>query len=315
MYTSEDTSAPSLTGEYGSLINLLTQVLVTGYGSMPSLGWTKEFEDIPNNVAVFRMPAGSRTFLRVDDNYTTYTGRTAKITAYESMSTAHIGIHPCPDPVETYSEWSKSHTVDTIARGWRIIGDDKGFYFLPRTHGSSNVNDDSNWELQYFVHYFGDYINLKPNDVSTFCCSCTNLYDTPSLQSVDINSVSTGFWRMRNSDGELGYSQIGLGAGFYANELLFGNNIELSPLGGKNIYCRSYIHKDLELLGSLPGLLNWIGKYTTGNDEEIKEYYEYEGSDKVSFSVTSYTGVFAVSPYPPSCRRFTIKLGSRFRDA
>lgn len=314
MYMSEDASAPVLTGQYGSLVELLTKVLVDGYGSKPSLGWTKEFEDIVNNVVVFRMPGGSRTLIRVDDNYTVHTGRTARIIGYESMSDVDIGIHPCPDPIETYSLCSKSSTTDGTVRGWRIIGNDKGFYFLPRVYGSADVNNDSNRELLYLITYYGDYINLSPDDPATYCAICTLTYLRSYLQSMAISSPSTGFWRMRDSDNEVGYTRIGLGSGYYGSDK-FGNNTDLSPLGGKNLYTRSYVHKDYMILGSLPGLINWIGTYKTGSDTEIKEYYEYEDSEKVSFSFTSYSANFAAIVAPTQCMRFTIKLGSRFCDA
>ncbi len=317
MYRSDDDGAPTLTGQYGSLINVLTAVLITGYGEKTSLGWTKEFEDVPNNKVVYRMPAGSRTFLQVDDNYTAEVGKMAQIIAYESMANVDSGIHPCPGTGETWKRAPKSYSADDTTRGWVIIGDDKGFWLFVRTHGEIDITSSVNWGLKYHECYFGDYINLNPSDPAVYCSVQSYYYNYSSLQSTAISGKSTGFWRMRGSDNERGYVGIGLGAGFYAQYGLFGNNIDLSPIGGKNVYTSTFIHaySTTEILGSLPGLLNWIGKYTSGSDDEIREYYEYEDGEAVSFSVTAYLSAFAINVAPGTCQRLTIKLGSRFRDA
>ena len=313
MYMSEDAGAPSLTGQYGSLIEVFTKVLVDGYGSSTSLGWTKEFEDIPNNVAVFRMPSGSRTYIRVDDNSNAQGGRTAVITAYESMSDAHTGIHPCPDPVEVYRYCCKSATTDATQRGWRVIGDDKGFYFLSFVYGAADMSTATDQGKMCQTHYFGDYISLDPSDPATFCCILNRMFNYATLDSVAMNGVTQGLYKMRNSDGELGYTLLGLGAGFYATYGSFGNGTNVSPVGGKNLYSRSYVHKDSKILGSLPGLINWIGKYD--EPPNVDEYFEYEGANKVAFAVTGYKNYFPPTPYSASCRRFTFRLGVRFRNA
>ena len=102
MFRSEDASAPELKYVNGSLIALLKAVLVNGYGTTQSLGWTLEFEDATANLAVFRMKGGTRTYIQVDDNAVgnTAVGQ-ASIYAYETMSSVRDGIGPCPALSET----------------------------------------------------------------------------------------------------------------------------------------------------------------------------------------------------------------------
>lgn len=70
MRSSDDASAPILSGNAsGALILVLKAVLVDGYGTTDPLGWEVAFEDIVNNICVFRPLSGTlRPFIRVKDN-------------------------------------------------------------------------------------------------------------------------------------------------------------------------------------------------------------------------------------------------------
>jgi hypothetical protein len=82
VYKSTDDNAPVLNGIAGSLINLLRKVLVDGFGTKAGAGWTLEFLNTAETIAVFRNDSvsGFGRYFRVDDTYGTY----AKLTAYET---------------------------------------------------------------------------------------------------------------------------------------------------------------------------------------------------------------------------------------
>ena len=66
LYRSTDSSAPTLSGTVGDLVNLLDKCLVTGYGSQVAAGWTKPFTS--TNSADFRGSAGLQYYIEVNDN-------------------------------------------------------------------------------------------------------------------------------------------------------------------------------------------------------------------------------------------------------
>ena len=66
IYKSTDPSAPALPSVNGSMINVLYQCLVTGYGSKAGAGWTRPFTG--TNLAAFKQGAGGNNrYLRVFD--------------------------------------------------------------------------------------------------------------------------------------------------------------------------------------------------------------------------------------------------------
>ena len=156
IFTSLDAGAPVVHGAVGSLINVLDAVLVNGYGSTPSLGWTKEFSG--TNKAVYRAPSGTRRYVRVDDSI----GYNASISSYETMINIDNGTDRMPSIAGAAIYWYKSYYQNTAATRWYIIGDEAGFYFIPfvftSVYNSSN-NIGFYWSKTY---YAGDY---NPYDI------------------------------------------------------------------------------------------------------------------------------------------------------
>ena len=158
IYTSTDDSAPSLTGEVGTLVNLLDKCLVAGYGTKAAAGWTKPFTG--TNKAVFKQGTGSCGFyLRVldDGSIATTAARIALITGYTTMSSVDAGGGQFPDSTQgilgTKAYWGirKSDTLDSVARPWILVADSMTFYLFVNTATNGG-----------HVCGFGDFYSLAP---------------------------------------------------------------------------------------------------------------------------------------------------------
>lgn len=117
-----------------------------------ALGWTKLYTGA--NLAVYKPTAPEATgcVLRVDDTGTTV----ARVRGYEAMSDVNTGTGLFPTLGQQAAPglwWAKANTA--TARQWRIIGDDRGFYFAPKCSDTSEFTG---------VHYFGDLISLRGSD-------------------------------------------------------------------------------------------------------------------------------------------------------
>jgi hypothetical protein len=93
LYRSTDASAPSLTGEVGSLITLLDAILVDGYGAKAAAGWTKSYTG--TNKAAYRQASGNQRYLRVDDDITA-NAKFARTVGYETMTDVDTGVSAFP---------------------------------------------------------------------------------------------------------------------------------------------------------------------------------------------------------------------------
>lgn len=122
----DDPGAPTLTGEVGSLTNLLRKCLVgtagVAYGSKPAAGWSEAFAGTATNIAVFRnnsADGGSGCYVRVNDNASGAGGaREAQIAVYGSMTDINSGT------MGTSALWfRKSGTADATARKWQVVAD------------------------------------------------------------------------------------------------------------------------------------------------------------------------------------------------
>lgn len=117
-------------------------------------GWEKLYAG--TNLAAYRSlnPASTHCVLRVDDTGTT----TARVRGYESMTDVSTGTGPFPTSGQSAGGLyvSKSQTASATARPWRIVADDRGFYWLPVI--------DSGTQTQGQSYFFGDLIPIKSND-------------------------------------------------------------------------------------------------------------------------------------------------------
>lgn len=131
-YKSTDSSAPVLTGAVASLLNLLDKCLVDGYGSKTAAGWARAF--VGTNVTAYRnslAAGGTGMHIRVDDTGGGTGGaREALVRAYLTMSDINTGTIETPTVAQLAASivWRKSNTVDSTARAWAIVADERGFY-------------------------------------------------------------------------------------------------------------------------------------------------------------------------------------------
>ncbi|SPK73722.1 conserved protein of unknown function [Cupriavidus taiwanensis] len=166
LYKSTDASAPSLTGQVGSLVALLDAVLVNGYGSQSAAGWTKAYS--ATNKASYRMATSGNTgfYLDVDDSAPS-TAKEARMRGYEAMTAVATGTNPFPTSAQlsTGIVCRKSTTADSTTRPWYIIADGSCFYLFVDT------NDVTGYACSFA---FGDFFSYKSGD--SYRCTITGRY-------------------------------------------------------------------------------------------------------------------------------------------
>lgn len=154
-YSSADASAPTLDGTVGSLIDVLDACLVDGYGAKTAAGWAKSFSG--TNKAAYRPPAGTRFYLRVQDDGPGAGGaREARVTGYETMSDVDTGGGLFGGEISSaFVVWRKSNTADSTARAWLVYADGRTVYIFIATGDSSGV---------YMSYAFGDFYSIASGD-------------------------------------------------------------------------------------------------------------------------------------------------------
>lgn len=133
VYRSTDGSAPVLTGAVGALNALLYACLVTGYGAKAAAGWSRAYNDAPNNTSVFRQGGGPQHYLRVNDNGPGAGGaKESRLVGYEAMTTVDAGTNPFPTAAQMANGVfaRKSTTADATARAWTLVATDKLFHLF-----------------------------------------------------------------------------------------------------------------------------------------------------------------------------------------
>lgn len=152
VYHSALSGAPTLTGQVGSLVNVLDAVLVTGWGGVGGMlgaGWSKPFTGA--NKACFRAPSGARQYLRVQDDAPGAGGaREARLRGYEGMTDVDTGTNAFPTVAQMASGpiARKSTTADATARAWICFADARTFYFFSSTGDNAGA---------YQGFMFGEY--------------------------------------------------------------------------------------------------------------------------------------------------------------
>ena len=141
-YSSDDPSAPQLSGSVGTLLAIFDACLVNGYGSRVAAGWTKPIAN-SGNTGHYKQGAGAGFFLYVNDNgpQVSATYKEAWATGWRTMSalTAPVGVgvgqFPLPAMLLTTGRTviAKSTVLDTSARSWKMYADASTFYFFIQT--------------------------------------------------------------------------------------------------------------------------------------------------------------------------------------
>ena len=158
------------------------------------LGWTRVYTG--TNKSVYRAPAGTQFYLRIDDTQAQY----ATVSAYESMTTVDAGTNLIGTVY-----WKKSNASDTATREWYLIGNNKTFYLFAAWH--------STYSTLHAGYAFGDINSVKANDI--YACmlighSANNPYGPSYLTSFSYITFSTsstyytGQYLARSASGIIG---------------------------------------------------------------------------------------------------------------
>jgi hypothetical protein len=208
IYTSSDPQGPGLlTGQTGSLTNILDYCLVGGYGTgsyyKSPAGWTKPFPNVSASVtslpqlACYRQASGSQFTLFVNDAAPNVTSvaKEAWITGWEYMSSMTgsglgnvytasnsagfgWGQFPLPSQLLTYGHCvvRKSTSADAVGRHWMIAADNSTVYMWVLTGDSA----------QRFYHFaFGDIYSFSQNDKYKCMIMGRAVENSAAVQNVD----------------------------------------------------------------------------------------------------------------------------------
>jgi hypothetical protein len=207
VYRWDDGNAPVARGERRSLCDILYACLVTGYGSKPGAGWTREFVNATFDKAVFRNNplTGTGFFLQVD-GAGTVNAYTSTVMAYESMTSLNDGL----SSFGLTGTYTTSNAANATARPWVLIADDRAFYLYVWNSITGAPANSSNTAQGLF---FGDGVRRDPSD-NYFCMfsigALANRGPIGSLYSPStaVASGNLGFYAPRRSTGV--YSPINL---------------------------------------------------------------------------------------------------------
>lgn len=266
-----DTGAPKLwANAYGGLVRLLEAVLVNGYGTQASLGWTKEYESPDTNTVIFRNNpvTGSGFYLQVShSNAFGLATNYFSVAGFESMTSWDVGLARCPT-TGIMSMNPLGYSTTTICSDgihWMIIGDERGFWLCLRTYLTSHTDIVSNNMGRFWkVLFFGDIIPFdSANQWPVFICGGTSTVDLAYLQTfTSLGSSSSGLWMMRDSTLSIGAVKVGLGIGTNYEQSAVGNNLDFTPMYGAQAFTSMMVHDtNYKLLGFLPGYRAPLRKY------------------------------------------------------
>lgn len=219
-----------------SIVEILKKCLVEGFGDTEPLGWTLEYEDAPNAVAVFR------------NSPVNGSGGYARIRPYNVPTNAYIITQSAMSATGTSSAdlfnpgYINSIPTEAILTRWVLIGDDVSFYFMLH-----HASQDFGLAAPGLCMFFGDITTAVPTDVSKFICTGVNNGSTSSVLGVNgspiffgplsysgqRNSVLNSSLSGDNQRGRIGFPASVSGISGYVNYSLYiaGETTESQPNG------------------------------------------------------------------------------------
>lgn len=167
LYRHDDTSAPVLTGQAGSLTTLLDAVLVNGYGSKTGAGWS--IAQTTTNKRGYKQGAGGNhpvgIFFYIDDTGPGSAGACeARCCGFETMSAVTpVGTGQFPNATQSGIGFGalvirKSNTNDSVPRRWYIVANAWTFYLF------IEAGDNGPPYLSGYATFFGDFKAFKSGD-------------------------------------------------------------------------------------------------------------------------------------------------------
>ena len=278
--TSADAGAPDLTGQAGALYNVLKWAL-------PQLGWTIEFDDDVNFKIAFRNDnvEGSGSYLRINNNSANHPAadnRFAQVQMYASMSDVDTGTAITPQDGVGY--WLTSSSTDATARPWKIIGNDKFFYF------SADMNGDA---VRGFLGWAGDVVPEYAATAPAVLYTATGTATTSAVTALNVNgylSVNSGFDLVLELDGATsGDGVAAFGATRSSNTTgtpgTVATGAYVNPITGESDFIHARCASVNNVLGRLPGgywpMGDWVSNHS--HDETIVGAVTPEGTRDLTF--------------------------------
>lgn len=265
----DDPGAPTLTGEVGSLTNLLRKCLVgvsgVAYGAKASAGWQEKFIGAATNIAVFSNNAedgGSGCHVRVADSAAGGGGaRDCAINIYAGMTDVNTGVL---GSAAVY--FRKSGTLSSAARPWFVVADGRTVWMQVWNNG-----DDVGYLYNTSVLGFGDV-------ESFYNAANTNRYfiigrltdnssyaETTAFRSAGSASNSFQVANPAGSGMEFGSFSPKYGSGF----LGFGNASTPALLNGNVVFSRdNVVYSGTNPVGTMRGVflpLTSVSSLTPGS--------------------------------------------------
>jgi hypothetical protein len=206
-YSSGDASAPSLTGQVGTLITVLDAVLVNGYGSgaqAAGAGWTKPDATVSNSCSYKQGSAAKAGFRFVlHDNGLVNTFE-AKATGWKTTTNpttpvgAGNGQFPMPAQLLTNGcvNIRKATANNGTTRTWTIFADARTFYMFINSEGTTLRTDFGFGEF-YSLWGASDinncFISGRITDSSASVSNLTGGLDKMLVPSVTSNNTGAYF--------------------------------------------------------------------------------------------------------------------------
>lgn len=215
VYRWDDGNAPVARGERRSLCDILYACLVTGYGTKPGAGWTRDFVNATFDRAGFRNnPVTGTGFFLMVNGATTANAYDHGVQGFEVLTSENDGLFP----MAGYNIRT-SNSANTTARPWVLIADDRAFYLIIwPTIAATSAPTNSN--LDVYSLFFGDFIAEKPDDA--YACGIMgglNNYHGSWGYAWDSTATTGNSWdglcssRRSNGSGSAAYAAIIRGGG------------------------------------------------------------------------------------------------------
>lgn len=182
VYRWDDAGAPQRSpANAEAIVNILKKCLVEGYGAKAPLGWTLEYEDAPNAVAVFRNSPvnGSGGYFRI---------RPYNIPTNAYIYTQSAMAATGANPEDLFNPgYLNSIPTDASLTRWVLVGDDVSFYLILH-----NTTINYNTTVPEIAMFFGDFVSIVPTDNARFICLGANNNSTSSALTVNHTSNNLG---------------------------------------------------------------------------------------------------------------------------
>lgn len=218
IYRSDDTGAPVLTGQVGTLITVLTKCLVDGYGSKMAAGWSVALSG--TNKVIFANTTGKYYRIqdngRTDTNDTTVQGNIAALCGITTYTDIDNFLQPYPRVIsggDIYSARSygvtiqkrKMHDVNpSHTSPWIVVADERTCYLITGwTTNNTNATSDL-WTTSRGVCGFGDLELFNSGDTvsaNAFVMGGTlvGVGWTSGIISTDYRETSIGYLDVTDS--------------------------------------------------------------------------------------------------------------------